>query len=254
MVNTIPTTAKQLDVILVTPGGSGHQVTQIVDALRCRFDEVDFVLPSRAMSAGTLLALSGDRIWMDERAALGPIDPQVPTRDGRLVPAQALLTLLTLIGEAGQQAIANNQPIPWHLVALLNTMDKKELGDAISASDWSTKIAADYLERYKFKNWTKDGKTGQPVNDDERKARAIDKAKLLASHDTWKAHQHAINRDVAWHTLRIKIEHPETVDGFLRATRRFWALASWIFENSAAVKIMLSASYAFVRSEQKVTP
>ena len=36
-----------------------------------------FIVPDRAMSAGTVFALSGDAIFMDYFSVLGPIDPQV---------------------------------------------------------------------------------------------------------------------------------------------------------------------------------
>jgi ClpP class serine protease len=94
MVQKVPAENKKVDVYLATRGGSAHQVSRFVNSLRARFDEIDFIIPSFCMSAGTLFALSGDNIWMTERACLGPIDPQVPTKDGRYVPAQALLLLI----------------------------------------------------------------------------------------------------------------------------------------------------------------
>jgi len=45
-----------------------EQVTLFVDAIRAKFQSVEFILPYKAMSAGTLWALSGERIWMDRRA------------------------------------------------------------------------------------------------------------------------------------------------------------------------------------------
>jgi len=58
-----------------------EQVTLFVDAIRAKFQSVEFILPYKAMSAGTLWALSGERIWMDRRACIGPVDPQVPSSD-----------------------------------------------------------------------------------------------------------------------------------------------------------------------------
>ena len=44
------------------------------------------------MSAGTILCMSGDKIFMDYASILGPIDPQVPTPDtGDYVPALGYL-------------------------------------------------------------------------------------------------------------------------------------------------------------------
>ena len=234
-------------MFLSTPGGNGHQVNLFVNTLRSRFSSVEFLLPFMAMSAGTLWALSGDRIWMDSRAFLGPIDPQVPLRDGRFVPAQSLLLLLEQVKNEGEAAIRSGAPVPWHLIAILNGIDKKELGDAIVASKYYITMAAEFLEKYKFAIWATHKSTGAPVTPEDRKQRALEVAALLGSTERWKAHGHAITRQVAWDELRIHIDHPETVPGLERAMRRMWALCHWTFDNTPAVKVMLSQKYAFVR-------
>ncbi len=45
--------------------------------VRYHYSEVYFIIPDEAMSAGTIFAMSGDRIHMDYTSSLGPIDPQV---------------------------------------------------------------------------------------------------------------------------------------------------------------------------------
>ncbi|MBO6548965.1 MAG: ATP-dependent Clp protease proteolytic subunit, partial [Rhizobiales bacterium] len=56
---------KQLVVLLETNGGSVEVVERISDVFRHHFDSVLFVIPNFAYSAGTVLALSGDEIYMD---------------------------------------------------------------------------------------------------------------------------------------------------------------------------------------------
>ena len=60
MIQKVPATEKKIDILLTTNGGSGHQISRFVNFLRPRFDEVNFILPSFCMSAGTLFALSGN--------------------------------------------------------------------------------------------------------------------------------------------------------------------------------------------------
>src|ERR1019366_7075492 len=81
-----------IDILLETPGGIAEVTVDIMRLLRPRFKRVAFIVPNRAMSAGTILAMHGDEILMDHRSALGPIDPQFLGNDGRLVAAQAILT------------------------------------------------------------------------------------------------------------------------------------------------------------------
>jgi ClpP class serine protease len=113
MISTIPGDQKAIDVILVTPGGSAQQVAKFVNKLRPRFDNVVFILPYMAMSAGTIFAMSGNDIVMGKNSYIGPIDPQVPNREGFYVLAQAILTLIDVIRERGEGQLKRGQSPPW---------------------------------------------------------------------------------------------------------------------------------------------
>lgn len=245
MVAAVPAEAREVDVLLATRGGSGHQIGRFVNVLRSRFDGVDVLLPSFCMSAGTLFALSADRIWMTPMACLGPIDPQVPLRDGRFVPAQALLLLVDNLQKQGDEAMKKSQPIPWSAVRMIDSLDKKELGDAISASDYSRKMAAEFLVQYKFRNWTVRGSSGLEVTPEYREDRAQEIASALASHDRWKNHGHSIGREVLWEEIRLQIDHPSAE--LERELRRAWALFSWVFASTTTAKIVLSTNYRYFR-------
>lgn len=66
-----------IDVYLETPGGSGETAEEIARFLHKKFQEVNFVIVGEAKSAGTILALSGDNLFMSDTGSLGPIDAQV---------------------------------------------------------------------------------------------------------------------------------------------------------------------------------
>lgn len=245
MVATVPADKRSVDVVLATRGGSAHQVSNFVNCLRARFDEVDFIVPSFCMSAGTLFALSGDHIWMTDRACLGPIDPQVPTKDGRYVPAQALLLLVQELQRQGDEAMKKSLAVPWTAVRLIDSLDKKELGEAITASQYSHTMATQFLERYKLKNWTVRETSGRPVTPDERLARAAEIATALVSHDRWKSHGHAISRDILWQEIQLKIDHPDP--GLNRAIVRLWAVLTWVFDKTPVFKFIGSQNYRYLR-------
>jgi Serine dehydrogenase proteinase len=250
MIAKVPTDQRKVDVVLATRGGSGDQVSRFVNFLRQRFDEVEFIVPSFCMSAGTLFALSGDKIWMTPRACLGPIDPQVPSKDGRYVPAQALLLLVRQLQQEGDQALQKNLGVPWTAVRLIDSIDKKELGDAISATNYSVLMATQFLVNYKFKNWSVRKSSGDPVTLQYRQQRAEEIANGLANHDRWKNHGHAISRDVLWNEIKLEIDHPDPQ--FERAIVRLWALCNWVFERTPVLKMIASSNYRYVR--QAVTP
>jgi hypothetical protein len=247
MVAKVPAGQRAVDVFLATPGGSGEQVGLFVEALRQRFDEVQFIIPYKAMSAGTLWAMSGDGIWMDKRSFLGPIDPQVPANNGQFVPAQALLVLLQRIQHEGQQKLARGQQPDWTHLQLLRHLDQRQLGAAITASQYAIDLAAEYLTAHKFKSWMTHSSNGQPVTDEDRRRRAKAAAEALCSHDRWKAHGHAISREVAWNELRIKVDHTESLPGLERAVRRAWALWYYVFDKTPVAKGILSAQYSYFR-------
>lgn len=64
-------------LILHTPGGMAEAAQTIVDYLRSKFTAIDIVVPTYAMSAGTMIALGCDRIVMGRQSQLGPTDPQL---------------------------------------------------------------------------------------------------------------------------------------------------------------------------------
>lgn len=86
-----PNKHQTIYVFLTTPGGSLTPVQRMVDILRHFYDEVNFIIPDYAYSAGTIWCMSGDNIYMNYYSSLGPIDPQVQTKDGNLVAALGYL-------------------------------------------------------------------------------------------------------------------------------------------------------------------
>lgn len=249
MISKIPEGTTAIDVMIVTPGGLGQQVSQFVNALRKRFETVEFILPYMCMSAGTLWALSGDRIWMDSRAFIGPIDPQVRSKSGEFVPAQSILILLEKIKAEGEIAIKNGQNPPWHLVRLIDVMDPRHVGEALTASGYSIKLATDFLNRYKFKHWITHS-NGNTVTPEERIKRASEVASKLCDNAYWKSHGHGISREAADNELKLKIVHLESDPDLQRAVRRFWALMYYLFEKTMITKCFFSDNYVLMRQVQ----
>src|SRR5262245_54819258 len=90
------TKRKKIGVVLETPGGIIEVVARIAHTIRYHYpDHVSIIVPNYAMSAGTVLAMAGDAIYMDYYSVLGPIDPQVertlPDGEKGLVPALGYL-------------------------------------------------------------------------------------------------------------------------------------------------------------------
>lgn len=246
LVSSIPPASREVDVFLVTPGGSGQQVNQFVQALRPRFDKVGFLLPFRALSAGTLSALAGDEIIMDPRAYIGPIDPQIRSKGGAQVPAQAMFALIEEIQRRGDESLKNGGQPDWTLIRMLDSIDPKELGNALSSSKYVEALAASYIDQYKFKFWTVRESSGIAVTPEYRKERAGAISALLCNHNFWRSHSHGITREVAEQQLQLQIVHPEDTPALLRAMRRLWALFYYAFEKSNIRKAFIGDGYTVV--------
>ncbi|MDC9721153.1 MAG: hypothetical protein PSN34_00085 [Urechidicola sp.] len=249
MIASLPDDVKEIDIAIVTPGGFAHQVAKFVNALRPRFEKVNFLILNKAMSAGTIFAMSGDEVVMTKQSQIGPIDPQVRNRSGQFVPAQSILTLIDEIKKRGEEAIAKGKQPSWTDLQILRGIDPKSIGNAMSASNYSIQLVEEYLNNFKFKTWTAHSSNGSPVSNEEKKARANQIASLLCNHGEWKNHGHAITREAAWDVCQLKIKHAEDVEGLERAMRRMWALFYWIFENTPIAKIFVSSNYVIVRND-----
>lgn len=79
---TIGKTPK-IDLFLYTTGGDVEVPIRIVTLVREYCDQLGVLIPHRALSAGTLLAMGADEIVMTPLSVLGPIDP---TRSHPLLP------------------------------------------------------------------------------------------------------------------------------------------------------------------------
>lgn len=187
-------------VILDTPGGVVEVVERIVRDMRHHYDEVRFLIPDRAMSAGTILAMSGDAILMDYHSCLGPIDPQVE-KDGKLIPALSYLAQYErLVDKANQGTLSTAD------MALLKKLDLAELHAFELARDLSIRLLEDWLASYKFKDWTETETRGKTVTEEMRKKRAAEIAEALNDHERWHTHGRGIGMETLQEDLQLKID------------------------------------------------
>ena len=68
---------KKISLILHTSGGQSLVAWRLINLIRTFCDELEVLIPLKALSAGTLISIGADRLVMTKQAALGPIDPSV---------------------------------------------------------------------------------------------------------------------------------------------------------------------------------
>ena len=195
---------KKLTIMLNTPGGYVEPVEKMVNITRHFYDEVDFIVPDTAMSAGTIFCMSGDNIWMDYSSSLGPIDPQIQ-KEGRFVPALGYLDKVNEIIEKSANGTMTSADI-----ILLQKQDLAMLRSYEQALNLSVSLLKEWLVKYKFKNWDKHQTTpnlkGKPVTLEEKTQRAEEIAKVLGDNKIWHSHGRSISLNKLQNVLRLKIK------------------------------------------------
>lgn len=192
-------------IVLNTPGGQVEAVEKLVEMIRYWYSEVYFLVPNLAMSAGTIFCMSGEKIFMDYSSALGPIDPQVQSKDGTWVPALGYLDKFAEFVEKSR----NNHLTPVEF-AIAQSHDIAVLRRYEQARDLSVSLLKQWLVSYKFKTWTHHRscvvRKGQEVTLGEKLERAEEIARQLGDNGKWHSHGRMIGIDTLRTQLRLDIE------------------------------------------------
>ena len=218
-IENLPHDSTSVVVILDTPGGVVEVVERMVTALRSVYEDMTVIVPDRAMSAGTILALSADRIMMDHLSCLGPIDPQIE-RDGKLVPALSYLNQFERLN-----AKAANGALTTAEYALLNKLDLGELYQFEQARELSIDLLIRWLTQYKFKNWTRTETQQLEVTEEMKADRAREIAALLNDPEKWHSHGRAIDMEtLRGDEVKLKIDSFEDDADLYHLIRAYFEL------------------------------
>ncbi len=194
-----------LIVMLETLGGYMETVERLVSVMRSIYEKVSFVIPNYAYSAGTVLALSGDAIYMDYYSVLGPIDPQYQDPEGKqLLPGVGYLSKYKDLTE-----IINNPELPSNaeLAYLVKNFDPALLFRIEQAINHGRSLIMEWLPKYKFKDWNETGSRKEKVTDKMKKKRAEDISKILGNAEKWHSHGRGIPmRELVGPEIKLEVD------------------------------------------------
>lgn len=233
---------ERLVVILCSPGGSAEAVENMAEVTRHHYQEVFFVVPEFAFSAGTIFCMSGNRIYMDYASSLGPIDPQI--HNGKeWVPA---LGYLDKVEEMLQKSRDNT--ISQAEFLILQSQDLAMLRVCEQARDLTVTLLKKWLVEFKFKDWdvheTNQAKLNQPVTDAEKEARAEEIATVLGDNKRWLSHGRMIGAKTLHNELRLKIDDYSDDEPLRNKIRRYNKL--WMaFVGKASTGVFLHSRNYF---------
>jgi len=232
---------KQIDVYLETPGGSGEAAEEIAKFLRKKFDEVNFVIAGEAKSAGTILALSGNNIYMCETGSLGPIDAQI--KIGRSVVSAH--DYKAWVDEKRNEATNSGRLNPFDAI-MVAQISPGEIYGVINSLEFAKDLVKGWLEEYKFKNWITTKTTHKTVTSEMRKQRAEEVANILCDHMNWRTHGRSLKIDDLKDVLLI--ENIDENQSLADIVYRIKTIIRLIFDSSTDYKLYFWEDFQMSRT------
>lgn len=212
-----------LSLILHTPGGQTNAAESFVSYLRAKFTDIEVIVPTLAMSAGTMISLSADRVVMGRQSQLGPIDPQMQLSNGGSISARAVTEQF----DRAQNDILANLAAAHVWASILQSLGPSLLQEAQNALDYSENMVARWLAVGMFKN----------ANN------AADEGARVAHHfndaTTHKSHGRRIDRDEA-RAQGVVIEDLEADQALQEAVLTVYHLMTIMFSNGDNTKVFWS--------------
>ena len=174
--------SKNLDFYIETPGGSGEAAEEIVRFLRKKFKKVVFVVSGEAKSAGTIMALSGDDIFMTKSGSLGPIDAQVSI--GRSIVSA--FDYIQWVDDKRKEAEKNGKLNPFD-ATMVAQISPGELNGVDNSLNFAKDLVVEWLPKYKFKR--------MKISLSSKKDKAERIVDGLLNHSKWRSHGRSLKID-----------------------------------------------------------
>ena len=137
--------SKGLLLVLHTRGGMAEAAHTIVDYLRSKYSAIDVLVPTYAMSAGTMIALGCDRVVMGAHSQLGPTDPQLIVGN-RAASAHSIVEQF----EEAKTEISENPTLAHAWAPVLRAFEHGLLQEARKSISYVETLVRDWLEQYMF--------------------------------------------------------------------------------------------------------
>lgn len=239
--------SKKLSFYIETPGGSGVAAEEIANFLRHKYDYVDFIVVGECKSAGTILVMCGDEIYLNDTGSLGPIDAQVQIGRSLGSAHDYMKWVEDKIEEANRNGQLNNFD-----ALMVAQITPNELVGVQNSLDFGKELVTNFLRDYKFKNWEVTETQGNVVDADFKQKRAEEIADRLADHSQWKSHGRALKIDKLRDDLQLKIEDLADYPEVCEIVERMQVLLRLIFSSTPSFKIMADKNTKIVRTATEV--
>lgn len=231
-----------LDLIIAGPGGDGTTAEKIVSLCRAYCGKLRVVIPNRAKSAATIVALGADTIVMGFCSELGPIDAQVPVVVGgipRYISAQSFIDAREELEARFKEAVAKKED-PRAVLQQLATMDQSYIDHCRKLMGFSRDVAEKFLREYMFKADT---------NERSRGAKIKKVLKALSTVDDFKVHGRLINAHRARHDLKLDVELLPKDDDVWKQLWQYYVRADTSLSQTGHAKLVETPGTSFIKGK-----
>lgn len=188
----------QLNLIINSPGGDGTVAEKIIELCHAYCKTFRVVVPNRAKSAATIIALGADEILMGYCSEIGPIDPQIPVVMAGIphyISAQSFIDARKTLHEKFKEAITNKED-PRAILQEIAGLDALFIDYCEKLMDFSRDVAQKCLSKYMFAK----------IKNSTQRKRIIDKIiEGLSSTALFKVHGRMIDGNAAKTELALNV-------------------------------------------------
>lgn len=188
----------QLNLIISGPGGDGTVAEKIIELCRAYCKQFRVIVPNRAKSAATIVALGADEIVMGYCSELGPIDAQVVTIVGGVphwISAQSFIDSRVSLESKFADAVKKGDD-PRAILQQIAVLDAPYIDHCEKLMDFSRTVASKYLERHMFSGI-------KPKADRDKAVQNV--LTKLSSVGTFKVHGRMIDGNAAKTDLKLNV-------------------------------------------------
>lgn len=240
--------SKKLSFYIETPGGSGTAAEEIAILLRNKYEYVDFIVVGECKSAGTILAMCGDEIYLNDTGSLGPIDAQIQIGRSTGSAHDYMKWIHDKMDEADKNGKLNNFD-----ALMVAQITPNELIGVQNSLDYGKELVTKFLKEYKFKNWKITETHQNSVSDDLRQKRAEEIADKLSDHSLWKTHGRSLKIDTLRKELQLKICDIASDEKVCEIVERIQVILRLIFSLSPAYKIIADKDNRLIKTAMEMS-
>ena len=234
----------ELNLIINSPGGDGTIAEKIIELCRAYCKTFRVIVPNRAKSAATIIALGADEIVMGYCSELGPIDAQVPvvvSGAWHYISAQSFIDARTNLEKKFKEAVKKKEDVR-PLLQQIASLDAPFIDHCEKLMEFSREVARKYLAKYMFANMT-------PVS---KQTAAIETAlERLSAVNIFKVHGRMIDGTTAKTELKLNTRLLGKDDEMWKKLWHYYVRGDVVLGRSQSAKVIESKTQFFVQGIQQ---